>query len=226
MLHLSPNTDLMRDANNPQFLAAALSPEIAKSCLSIGLTVAVGRVDKRGNFHVEKRVPAHSIVTAFPRMLNFSLSLNTQGEASVVDINGGTDFSVASGPYMRVDGTANISSTTSGTSKGIFCGTGTNAVTMADTALQTPIANGSGAGQLTWGAVQFVAVGSSGNNRLITFTTAFTNSSGNAINVTEVALYCRDNASRSFCLCRDLLSFTINNGATKTVQYQFTVALT
>ena len=108
--------------------------------------------------------------------------------------------------------------------RGIVVGTGTNAEAATDYALQTPINHGTSAGQLSYGAVGFTEPYKSGSSCYAALYRSLQNSSGGNITVNEVAWY-GYNGSYYFCIARDKLSVgvTINNGATKTVQYVVSV---
>ena len=221
---LKEESDFERDLLRPPFMGDQMSKEEALSSFQLGLRLEVGHHDKRGRYIREQSVEGHSIVQQWPTWL--TSALNQTSVQSLKDTsNTLRTLRLTDGAQdWRSDGAANSAT------KGILCGTGTTAVTITDYALETAIANGVGAGQLQWAADVFAAISSSGTSRLITQTRAFTNNSAGAINVTEVAFYAQaaDSGStqRTFCMCRDLLSFTIGIGATKTVTYQFTVALT
>jgi len=112
------------------------------------------------------------------------------------------------------------------TTWGIRVGTGTNAVAITDYALQTAIAEGSGAGQLRHSAMTFQSPITSGSSRQFSVIRNFTNSSGASITVQEVGLYSQGGAAGwAFCIERTLYTFTINNGATATVTYTLGVTV-
>lgn len=110
------------------------------------------------------------------------------------------------------------------TTTGIRLGTGTNAVALADYALQTAIAEGTGSGQLTHSAVSFNAPITSGTTRQFTVMRTFTNNSGGTINVKEIGLYATAN-SYYFMIERTLNTFSILNTASATVTYTISVTV-
>ena len=216
---LQEGSDFERDLSQPYFLGERLTREEVESCMSIGLRLMVHDGNK-----LELDVPGHSIVQQWPTFLATSLGVSS---VQTVKDTGGTLRTLSTtdgdtGPAM----TGAVNSAL----KGIVCGTGGTAVAITDYVLETAIVNGVGAGQLQWAADQFAALSTSGTSRLITITRAFTNNSAGSITVNEVALYGQMDDSgateRTFCFCRDLLSFEIGIGQTKTVTYQFTIALT
>ena len=109
------------------------------------------------------------------------------------------------------------------TQSGIVVGTGTNAVTVTDFALQTPIADGTDSGQLEYLSCGMTNYRISGNTGSFDIERLFRNSSGGSITINEIALYGGSidfngialySNPRSFCLIRDLVSpgFTLNDG--------------
>jgi hypothetical protein len=108
---------------------------------------------------------------------------------------------------------------------GIAVGTGNTAVTITDHVLETPIAHGTGAGQLQYGAVTFGAPASDATTSQFTITRDFANGSSGTITVKEIALYarCCDQAgtTRYFMLARDVITDqAVTNGQTLTVNYR------
>lgn len=112
------------------------------------------------------------------------------------------------------------------TNYGIRVGTGTNAVTISDYALQTAIAHGNAAGQLYHEAVTFGIPTTSGKTRYFEFWRSFANNSGGDITVNEIGLYIYPTSqSYYYMYLRDVLSsgVTLNNGQALTVKYRITV---
>ena len=110
-----------------------------------------------------------------------------------------------------------------GTNFGIRVGTGTNAPTITDYALQTPVIHGTGAGQMQYGALTFGLPGSDATTSQLTITRNFTANVG-GITVNELALYCRgyDGAARYFCIIRDVIAggIVVPAGQTLTINYR------
>jgi len=121
------------------------------------------------------------------------------------------------------------------TNFGIVVGSGTNANTTSTYALQTPIANGTSAGQLQYGSTGVSSPGISGNTVTVTINRALTNSSGGTITITEVALYAQffyvtstpSVATGYFAITRDVLATAISlaNGASTTIYYNLQVTI-
>jgi hypothetical protein len=112
------------------------------------------------------------------------------------------------------------------TTGGIIVGTGTAAVTPTDYKLQTPIAHGTGAGQLSYGATAVGAPSNDSTKSWLNITRLLTNGSGSSITINEAGVYaiCFDSGYniRLFCIIRDLVpgGYTIPNGANTTATYK------
>ncbi len=112
------------------------------------------------------------------------------------------------------------------TNYGIVAGTGINTVTMTDYALQTLIAHGTGAGQLSYGAVSFGNPTTSGKTRYFEFQRALTNSSGGSITVNEIGVYIYPTSQAYYYMyLRDVLGsgVQVDNGKVLTIKYRVTV---
>ncbi len=116
---------------------------------------------------------------------------------------------------------------------GILVGSGTNPESFEDYALQTKIANGTGAGQLSYveseaHAVSWTPGMLTMKNELARY---FNNNSGNAINVNEVALALRGyqpgtSVPYNFITARDKLVATVTVPNTGQLKVTYTVQLT
>jgi hypothetical protein len=134
-----------------------------------------------------------------------------------------TDF--ASSPSIAFD----VLATTAITNYGIRLGTGLIAPTINDYALQTPIAEGSGAGQMNHGAVTFGTPAADSTTSQFTITRNMANNSGGLITVNEIGLYCRcyywngdSIVTGYFMIIRDVIGggIAVPNGQTLTVNYR------
>ncbi len=131
---------------------------------------------------------------------------------------------------------------------GIRAGTGNTPATIDDYALETPIAEGTGAGQLSHGGVTFGIPAADATVSQFTITRNLANGSGGAIIVKEVGLYCRcysydigdyaggtypfiysggSRQTRYFAIIRDVLAVpkSIPDGQTLTINYRPQVTL-
>jgi len=115
---------------------------------------------------------------------------------------------------------------------GILVGSGTNPENFEDYALQTKIANGTGAGQLSYVAseahvITWLPVALTLKNELARY---FNNNSGAEVNVNEVALACKGyilgtSAPAYYMLARDLLVATVTVPDTGQLKVTYTVQL-
>ena len=109
--------------------------------------------------------------------------------------------------------------------RGLIFGSNNTAPTPGDFVINTLIANGSGAGQLNYGAQTSPAgCNIAGANTVLTLRRSATNNSGGVVTVREVAYYITSSAI-SFMIYRDAVSpdDVINNGQTYTVDLVFTI---
>lgn len=116
------------------------------------------------------------------------------------------------------------------TGYGIVVGTGITAPNIDDYDLETLIANGSGVGQMSYGAMTFGLPTSDPTTSHFTLTRDFSNNSGATITVNEVGVRVRANvlkynqswATAYFLIIRDVISGGIDvpNGQTLTVNYR------
>jgi flagellar hook-associated protein FlgK len=112
------------------------------------------------------------------------------------------------------------------TTYGIIVGTDSTAVTISDYAINTPIAHGTGSGQLQYGGVTFGAPSANTTISQMTITRNFANNSGNLVTVNEIALYCRayDPNTGVFyaMIIRDVIAggIAVAIGQTLTVNYR------
>ena len=160
---------------------------------------------------VIKRKHCHTFVRQFLRLLAMQMS---QAGDTITMITGlGAAVSPAA-TTPRINGAVGSIST------GTVVGTGSNPVLISDYSLQTIINNGVGAGQLQYAIQTFLAQYEIGASRYFPTERVFTNASGASITVNEIGLYSTPaGAAPTFMLSRDLLSFAIPNGQTRTVRY-------
>ena len=111
------------------------------------------------------------------------------------------------------------------TNFGIMVGTGTTDPAINDYKLQTPIAHGTGSGQLQYSAVTFGAPAADSTTSQFTITRNFANGSSGSVTVYEIGLYVKGyvyNTAYYFMTLRDVISGGISVGAgqTLTVNYR------
>jgi hypothetical protein len=109
--------------------------------------------------------------------------------------------------------------------EGLVVGTGTNAVTITDSKLQTQISHGTSAGTLDYGASVVNLPVSTATTTTLQLTRVFANSSGGSITVREIGIYAtmRDSeqgaGNRQMCIVRDTVTITLSNGDQLTLNY-------
>ncbi|MCD6132245.1 MAG: hypothetical protein J7J61_09110 [Candidatus Hydrothermae bacterium] len=171
--------------------------------------------DKKGRVTKRLKRKAHSFVANFIKCLAVKFA---SGIEAIVD-TGGTTQNVYRYNY---DFAANAGS--GDTNFGILVGTGTNSVSINDTALQTQIAHGTGTGQLQYGGVTYGATACDTTKCECTITRDFANGSGGDITVYELGLAWKmyDGSNRYILVARDVVSagITVPNGQTLTVNYK------
>ena len=113
-------------------------------------------------------------------------------------------------------------------SRGILVGSGTNAESFEDYALQTKIANGTEAGQLVYVESEPHSKTYADTTMKNTLIRYFNNNSGGDIAVNEVALvwYCLGEQSFSFLISRDKLASTVTVPDTGQLRVAYTIQLT
>lgn len=178
-----------------------------------------GKLVRRGR----KRV-ARSFCVAYTQFIRGLM--NFVNEAGVKD-TGGTDrtLAITSQVHMlRSVGAATI------TTHGTRVGTGTTAVAMTDFEIETPIAEGTGSGQLEHGTTVIGTVAEGASESSFTVVRTFANSSGATITVTETGIYSEGELVGGgtdifFLIVRDVLSSSqaVADGQTLTVTYTIKV---
>lgn len=196
--------------------------------------------NRYGRLITKRRVRSHSFVKNFLAMLRRfwmasgildtsanpiypALSLVEPKDINGVDRNviiGGGPSGIAPSFYvMKVDAETGI------VTHGIRVGTGTDAPTVNDVQLGIPILHGSGAGELSHGAVTLDTLQVAGGTVSLKIIRTFTNNSGASIDVKELGLHnlvgYAYNSNATIMIARDVLGspVTVPNGATLTVRY-------
>lgn len=183
--------------------------------MNIKLFINCKITDKQGNIISEKEQEANSLVKAFAVWLRTNICVTVT--ESVLD-TGNTSRTMA---YAAAYGVASAGDTT----QGMVIGTGTNAVTISDYALQTKIAHGTGAGQMSYGTQTFDStVTVAGSTVYFNIARVFTNNSGSSITVKEAGLYILV-SSYKYMFDRTLLDQAVSNGQTLTLQYKFQISV-
>ena len=111
--------------------------------------------------------------------------------------------------------------------KGIVVGSGTDAESFEDYKLQTQIANGTGAGQLSYIASELHSVSYNEVSKILSDAQIryFNNNSGGDVSVNEVGIYC-GLESAICCTARDRLASTVTVPNTGQLKVTYTIQLT
>ena len=157
--------------------------------------------DRHGKVKSRERRRARSFLKQWNQLIAVQMLNVTMTGSLLKDING-TDRNCD--PHLQ-----NFRMEAHGSFTGCFPGTGGTAVAIDDYKLEAIITNGSGAGQLTYGAATTIgAVGIAGSAAQFVASRSFTNDSGDTITVAEVGIYtaCYVGDSRYYmCAIRDVL---------------------
>lgn len=138
----------------------------------------------------------HSYVGNWLQLIRGKFAETTQ---TITD-NGGTPQSVPMGGYAYTHPALGAGALAANNAYGVQFGTGTNAVQVTDYMLQTLIANGSGAGQLTYGATTVEAAVVVGNVSSFKIIRPVTNNTASPITVYECGLSLKvEIASSVYC---------------------------
>jgi hypothetical protein len=184
-----------------------------------------GKVEKRSHW---KR--SRSFVLQF--LQHLEVTMNHAYAANPTTVSAVNTSNVAKNiPYVTAGGQGvinhmSINAANADATYGFQVGTGATAPANSDYVMQTPIGNGSGGGQLNYGAHTFVDAVIVGGNVDFVMSRTFANASGGTINVTEIGIYCKTNDSTGnpfiFLIVHDVVTSTpVLNTKTLTVQYTF-----
>lgn len=172
--------------------------------------------DKDGKLISETEHEANSFVKTF--LQTVLIRLFDSITVNCIDTGGaGRNTSYLANSY--VDAAANNDD------YGILVGTGANAVTITDYALQTKIADGAGAGQLLYGACTVDAdVSVDGSTAYFQLYRTFTNSSGGSITIKEIGVV-KYSGTYYLLLERSLSENTIADAASSTLTYKISITV-
>lgn len=186
----------------------------------IELTLTIDSYDKNGKLYKTETKECHSWVKQYLASLRALMN----GTADNIKDVGGTDR-----PFPHTSAVTPLTKTLfakaveGDTNYGILVGTGTNAVNLADYTIQTKITHGSGAGQLSYGAVTITSADVVGSTVKFTVARTFSNNSGDSITIQEVVLAVLSLHTTSttgyFTLERSLFELEVPDGEMKTLTY-------
>jgi len=169
--------------------------------------------------------PSRSYVIAFLTFVSACMRVTTLSPTDITN-TARMIYNSAGGSFQNFLINAGVG----GTDRGIVIGSGVNAPTNTDYKLQTIIAHGAGAGQMSYGAQVINATGVVGANVDLIIQRTFTNNSGGDVTINEVGLYVRRDVAYApdppggactHCAIRDVLpaSVTVPNMCSVTVYY-------
>ncbi|KKK67723.1 hypothetical protein LCGC14_2951210 [marine sediment metagenome] len=174
--------------------------------------------DRRGKVLSRERRRGRSFLKQWNQLLQLQMRM---ASLSVVD-TGGTPRNVA--PHAN---SFRIAAGATATSYGLRVGTGNTPVAIDDYALATPIAQGTGAGQMEHQVCTVATSVVSAPSCYFVVSRTITNNSGNSITVREAALYMRMSASYYGCATRDVFGApqAVPDGGSITVDWTIQVTV-
>lgn len=165
-----------------------------------------------------RKLPARSFLRQFMEMLWVRLG---GPNPSTIDIRDTGGVMRAYGGQLYRD-PFRVAAGTGVTTEGIIAGSGITAVTLDDSQIETLILHGTAAGRLQYGSVAVAHVADDGAVSQVTITRDFSNGSGAAVTVNELALYANDQDSQIFAIIRDVIpgGIAVQNGQIFTANYR------
>lgn len=183
---------------------------------TLAITFTLDEYDAEGSLKSHKTLPSRSYVLAMADLVYTNMK---PGNQSIPDTS---NTSRTQGPSGA--GNMQVAASATNAAYGIVVGTGTNGVAIADYALQTLIAHGVGAGQLSYGAVTVTAPATNGSTRQFTVIRTLTNGSGGTITIQELGVYAYG-GTYYYCIIRDRYvgGYALTNGHALTITYTISV---
>ena len=170
--------------------------------------------DKNGKTVSKVTKPCHSFVIGFLQLVECQLY---QGIS--VTVNDVTGTPTAQNNHA-INLNLKVGATEDG--RGMLVGTGTTPVDNLDYTMETQIAHGTGAGQLSYGSMSKITSAEIGANVDFQMIRTFSNTSGSTINVTEIGLYCYGGGGEVCMILHEIVTLTpVANGQTLTVTITF-----
>ena len=194
-------------------------------------------IDRDGNIVKQHRQRSHSWVrNAYNHLFSQMAAVNClSADGLSVRDTGGT-FRSGSWPVGYSDYSLNFKTDNHGykaaaadTTRGIVVGTGSDPEDFEDYALGSQIANGTGAGQLSYIASEVYTISTVGTVKKNELVRYFNNNSGGDVNVNEVGLVAygtlTDDTARKFMMSRDVLASTVTVPNTGQLKVTYTIQL-
>ena len=169
--------------------------------------------DKNGKTVSKVTKPCHSFVLAFMQLIEVQF----YGSSVTIKDTAGANQAITTNQYNLLSG-----GPVGDANKGTLVGTGTTPVDNLDYVMETLIAHGVGAGQLSYAGNSKVTTAEVGANVDFQFLRSFVNSSGDTINVTEIGIYSQMIADKLGMTLHEIVTSTpVLNGQTLTVTITF-----
>jgi len=172
---------------------------------------------------------SHSFLNAFIQAMYGMLN---GSNVTIPDVtNTGQSFwQTDSGSTTPLNIWASVNAGASDSTYGIVIGTGTTANSTSTYALASIISNGTGSGQMQYGAMSVSSLSISGSTISIPLSRTMTNNSGATINVAEAGIYVRQQqgtTNLTWCWLRDLFSAVqaVANGNSITINWQVQITV-
>jgi hypothetical protein len=186
------------------------------------LTYTIQEFDGNGNLVSSITRPAHSYVKGMAMYLYAQMAVASPGSS----LDTGNTSRAWIAPNANIN--LGVSDAAAGdTTNGIVAGTGTNAVAQTDYALQTPIGNGAGSGQLMYGDMTFTVMATYEPNSSFTGTRILNNMSGGTITINEIGqyswMYYGSSTKDYICIARDVVSpgVSVTSGHNVAITYAY-----
>lgn len=186
-------------------------------------------VGKDGKIRWSKRKKAHSFVVGFGQVLEllFGHSYNAASRTVVIKDTSAASVNFALSSSFYAQHLFSCETPAGTTTFGLLVGTGTTAPAVADYAMQTLIAHGVGANQLSYsaGTVQSTRTESTATKLLIQ--RSFSNSSGGTITVKESGLVASlwATSQKNVLVIHEAENQAIANGESATLYYDFVLSI-
>lgn len=190
--------------------------------IGMGLFIKRTIMDKNGKIVKEwEERPSKSYVKAWLELVGLALAhaYDANSDAVVITDTSNTGRSCLWATSGMKQGLA-LESPVGDVNYGLLVGTGTTPPATANYALETKIAEGTGAGQFNYAATSVSNAGIVGANMDLAITRVMINNSAGSITVKEVGLVL-EHTSYFFLIVRDAVDDAVPAGNTYTVTYTF-----
>jgi len=157
----------------------------------------------------------------------FMLLLETAFESTNKTVQDTSDTGrTAAGPNNASTSWIELDAAAANANFGLLVGTGTTTPVIDDYNLETKIAHGTGAGQLSYGSVSLFPTRVVGSNLEVRIHRGFTNGSGGSITIHEIGLAVFNQGVYYFLIAHDLYDLTIDDGDLAVIEYKIITSTT